>query len=77
MPTSATVLTRPLSSFHATTTSTKTTTDDLVWGDLVYDDLDRRLARFVRREGSAVVLMDRNTLTELPDWRHPSQVRAA
>jgi hypothetical protein len=51
---------------------------DLAYGELVYDELDRRYARFVRRvDGSAVVLMDRNTLKELPDYRHPSQVRRA
>jgi hypothetical protein len=54
-----------------------TTTDSLVWGDLVRDELDGVYARFVRFEGSAVVLMDRNTLRELPDWRHAEQVRPA
>jgi hypothetical protein len=53
------------------------TTDCLVWGDLVRDELDGVYARFVRREGSAVVLMHRDTLRELPDWRHAEQVKPA
>jgi hypothetical protein len=46
----------------------------MVYGDLVWDHLDRKLVRVVRKEGLSVVVMDRDTLKELPDYRHETQV---
>ena len=46
-------------------------------GDLVHDELDGRLHRFHSYDGDDVQLMDRNTLAQLPDLRHWSQVMPA
>lgn len=53
------------------------TADQLVWGDLVLSTLHGCYVRFVRRIGCYVIVMDRNTLKELPDYCHEQQVRAA
>ena len=55
--------------------ATQPATRTLVYGDLVQSHMPAKLVRFVRWEpdGFAVV-MDRNTLKELPDYVHPTQL---
>lgn len=57
--------------------SNRKTVCELVYGDLVFSTLHGRYVRFVRREGVYVVVCDRNTLKELPDYCHETQVQAA
>lgn len=46
--------------------------------DLLYCSLDRKYVRYLRTERDGfVVVCDRNTLQELPDYRHPTQVTFA
>lgn len=58
-------------------TTTKARTESYPKYELLYCSLDRKYVRFLRNEGSFVVVCDRNTLKELPDFRHPTQVRRA
>ncbi len=45
------------------------------YGDLVWDVLDSRYHRVFKVHADGYIeLMDRNTLSPLPDYRHPSQV---
>jgi len=47
----------------------------MVAGDLVYSEIHGKLVRIVRQEGTWVVVADRNTLKELPDYVHETQIK--
>jgi hypothetical protein len=49
----------------------------LVYGDLCHCQVHGRFVRFVRWDGLYAVVMDRNTLLELPDYVHPTQLTPA
>jgi hypothetical protein len=53
---------------------TQTTNTTRTYGKLVWDALDGRWARYGWNEGSAVVLLDKDTMKPLADYRHPTQV---
>ena len=55
-----------------------TKTEIYARGELLYDALDRKYVRYVRTESDGLIsVCDRNTLEELPDLRHPTQVKLA
>lgn len=53
------------------------TVASLVYGDLVKSEVHGQYVRFARMDGSYIVVMDRNTLVELPDYVHPTQITVA
>ena len=58
-----------------TTRETLTPGEQVAEGELLYSELDRKYVRFVRWDDSyAAVVSDRNTMVELPDYVHPTQL---
>jgi hypothetical protein len=58
------------------TTKTLAAGERVARGELLYSTLHSRYVRFVRWADSyAAVVCDRNTMKELPDYVHPTQLR--
>jgi hypothetical protein len=45
--------------------------------DLLFSTLHGRYVRFLAWDGGYAVVCDRNTLAQLPDYVHPTQLRRA
>jgi len=57
--------------------SAKKSVSELVYGDLILSTQHGRYVRFLRHQGSYVVAMDRDSLKELPDYIHETQIQVA
>jgi hypothetical protein len=60
---------------HLKETTMTTTTKTLCYGDLLWSEMHGKYVRFLRYDGSYIVVCDRNTLVELPDHCHPALIR--
>lgn len=49
----------------------------MTYGDKVYSILHKAWVRFVRHDGGLCVVADPDTMRELPDFVHPSQLSSA